>query len=167
MAKRLFAKFLAKQSQVYYFDDPDLNAAAAAHENIRSFCAAALGAPPPFGVGAAAGKTRIHQALKAASWDITRLYAPTDLGVPAFNIGSKIWASEDYANGLGLMINGAFVSKKQAEAARRNLPAQSSAFEIGTEPHALRSADTAGLIPSDISVTEETTRHLSNPGQKQ
>jgi hypothetical protein len=69
--------------------------------------------------------------------------------------------------GLGLLINGVFVSKKQAEAARRNLPARSSAFEIGTEPHALRSADTAGLMPSDISVTEETTRHLSNPGQKQ
>ena len=31
---------------------------------------------------------------------------PTDLGVPAFNIGSKFWSTGDFANGLGLMING-------------------------------------------------------------
>jgi hypothetical protein len=66
-----------------------------------------------------------------------------------------------------LMINGVFVSKKQAEAARQNPPARSNAFERGTAPHSLRPADTAGLLPSDASVTEETTRHLHNPGQKQ
>jgi hypothetical protein len=106
MASRLFAKFLAKQGKVTYFDDADLNAAADAHENIKYFCLAALGAPQPFGIPPAPGKTRIHQALKAASWDVTQLVAPTDLGVPAFNKGSKTWSTGDFDNGLGLMING-------------------------------------------------------------
>lgn len=87
----------------------------------------------------------------------------------AAEIISRVWIAGviPLLVGLGLLINGVFVSKRQAEAARRNLPIRSSPFEIGAEPHSLRSADTAGLIPSDISVTEETTRHLSNPGQKQ
>jgi hypothetical protein len=112
MAKRLFDKFLAKQNDVYYFDDPDLNAAAANHDNIKYFCAAALGAYPPNGVPPPPGKTRIHQALKAADWDVTKLIAPTDLGVPAFNLGTKgnVWSlgrpTEDWNNGLGLMIDG-------------------------------------------------------------
>src|SRR5437667_247815 len=37
-ASRLFSKFLAKQSQVTYFTDNDLDKAAAAHENIQYFC---------------------------------------------------------------------------------------------------------------------------------
>ena len=106
MAKRLFKKFLAKQSRVYYFEDKDLNAAADDHDNIQYFCAAALGAPYPFGIPPAPGKTRIHQALKAAGWDVNKLLAPTDLGVPAFNRGSKAWQTRDFNNGLGLMING-------------------------------------------------------------
>jgi hypothetical protein len=103
MAKRLFAKFLARQIAVTYFDDAALNAAAADHPNIRAFCAAALSAP---GGHQAPGKIRIHQALQQANWDLRKLIAPTDLGVPAFNRGSKIWSTGDFANGLGLMING-------------------------------------------------------------
>lgn len=106
MAERLFAQFLKKNSSIFYFIDTDLNAAAAAHANIKHFCNAALGAPFPFGTPPAPGTTRIHQALKAASWDIGKLVAPTDLGVPAFNTGSKVQGSEDFGNGLGLMING-------------------------------------------------------------
>jgi len=52
------------------------------------------------------GKTRIHQALKNANWDITKIVIPTDLGVPAFNLGSKIFTTQDFDNGLGVMING-------------------------------------------------------------
>ena len=33
------------------------------------------------------GKTRIHQALKQANWDIRQLIAPTDLGVAQLNAG--------------------------------------------------------------------------------
>jgi hypothetical protein len=113
MARRLFNKFLAKQSRVYYFEDADLNAAADAHDNITVFRFRALGAPI-FGYSAmpAPGKTRIHQALKAANWDVAKLVAPTDLGVPAFNKGDKYtyWglggSTGDFDNGLGLMING-------------------------------------------------------------
>jgi hypothetical protein len=105
MARRLFIKFLVKQDQVYYFKDDDLNAAAAKHENILHFCTAALGAPS-WGVLPPPGKTRIHQALKAAGWDINNLVAPTDLGVPAFNLGSKALNTKDFGNGLGVMING-------------------------------------------------------------
>lgn len=105
MAKRLFEKFLAKQSAVVYFDDMDLSKAAAAHSNVNSFLDAALGAPGVSTPGP--GKTRIHQALKAAGWDLNKLVAPTDLGVPAFNNGDKKWdQTGDFANGLGLMING-------------------------------------------------------------
>lgn len=107
MATRLFKQFLAKQNQVLYFDDGDLNRVAAAHNNIKYFCDAALSAPNM--TNRTAGKTRIHQALKNAGWDISKLRAPTDLGVPAFNIGDKgglFGSSGDFANGLGVMING-------------------------------------------------------------
>jgi hypothetical protein len=87
----------------------------------------------------------------------------------AAQIISRIWVAGviPLFVGLGLLINGVFVSKKQVEATKQNLAIRSSTFERGTEPQSLRPADTAGLIPSDVSVTEETTRHLSNPGQKQ
>ncbi len=105
MAQRLFDQFLAKQTKVVYFDDRDLSKAAAGHTNLNSFIDLALGAP-----GARApktGVTRIHQALKAANWDIAKLVAPTDLGILAFNNGDKKWdQTGDFANGLGVMING-------------------------------------------------------------
>lgn len=83
-----------------------MNKAAAGHKNIEHFCKAALGAPAPVGVPPATGKTRIHQALKAAGWDIGKLTAPTDRGVPAFNDGSKFWGTGDFDNGLAVVING-------------------------------------------------------------
>jgi hypothetical protein len=82
---------------------------------------------------------------------------------------SRIWVAGviPLFVGIGLLINGVFVSKKQVEAVRQKRPAGSEAIEGKIEPPALRSAETAGLMPSDVSVTEETTRHLSNHGQKQ
>jgi hypothetical protein len=82
----------------------------------------------------------------------------------AAEIISRIWVAGviPLLVGLGLLINGVFVSKKQAEAARQQLLLRSRAFDRTAEPPALHAADTAGLIPSDASVTEETTRHLSN-----
>lgn len=106
MAKRLFDAFLDdKPRQIMFFDDADLSAAAAKHKNILAFMSAALSAPnSPH--KADAGKVRIHQALKAAGWDISKLIAPADLGVPAFNDGNKTLSTGDFNNGLGLMING-------------------------------------------------------------
>ncbi len=104
MAKRLFDAFLAPNRSVIYFDDASLNAAAKGHENIQHFCDAAVSAPGSPSI--TAGKIRIHQALKAAGWDIAKLMMPTGLGVPAFNLGSKAFSTKDFDNGLGLMING-------------------------------------------------------------
>lgn len=105
MARRLFNAFLADTCRnVAYFDDASLNAAADTHPNIEFFCNAALSAPNS--TQKSNGKTRIHQALQKANWDITKLFAPSDLGVPAFNNGSKVWNTDDFDNGLGLMING-------------------------------------------------------------
>jgi hypothetical protein len=111
MARRLFTSFLAKQSQVIYFEDQDLNKAVDAHDRMDYFCRAALGAPWPWGVPPGSGKTRIHQALQAAKWDLNHLVAPTDLGAPVFNEGDK-WtvthlgdSTGDWANGLAVMID--------------------------------------------------------------
>ena len=104
MSERLFNAFLSKKSGVEYFSDEALNTAAAKHPNINAFCHKALSAPTS--LQRSVGKTRIHQALQNAGWDIGKITAPTDLGVPAFNSGSKAFASEDFDNGLGVMING-------------------------------------------------------------
>jgi hypothetical protein len=105
MAKRLFDAFLQDTSRsVAYFDDASLNTAAGSHPNINSFCNAALSAPNS--PNKAVGKIRIHQALKSANWDITKMYMPTGLGVPAFNLGTKAFSTQDFNNGLGVMING-------------------------------------------------------------
>ena len=69
--------------------------------------------------------------------------------------------------GIGLMINGIFVSKKQAEAARREQRATPNALREGADARALRSADTSEFIQPDYSVTEGTTKHLSTSGPKQ
>ena len=68
--------------------------------------------------------------------------------------------------GIALIFNGLFVSKKLVEAAR--LRPQTGPDVLGgeTDPRTLRSADTSEFIPSDFSVTEETTKHLRNSGQK-
>lgn len=68
--------------------------------------------------------------------------------------------------GLALMINGIFVSKKQAEVARRSMPTTPEAVAGSTESRTLRSADTSEFIPPSYSVTEGTTKHLSNTGTK-
>lgn len=104
MSGRLFDKFLAPSRAVAFFEDPDLNAAADKHENIQYWCNAALSAPDL--PNKSEGRTRIHQALKAADWDLKKLVIPTDLGVPAFNNGNKATATGDFNNGLGVMING-------------------------------------------------------------
>ena len=97
-----------------FFDDPALNVAAANHQNIQYFCNAAVSVPvvPPviWGRGGGrnpgpvnpGGKRRIHQALQEVGWDIGKMVSPTDLGVPAFNMGSKDFSTGDFDNGLGV-----------------------------------------------------------------
>ena len=113
MARRLFNEFLGGKKKVEFFEDPTLNQAAAAHGHIQAFCAAAMGIPAaPHAIwGRGGGRMpaparRIHQTLKEAGWDISKLVAPGDLGVPAFNDGDKYFSTGDFNNGLGLMVNG-------------------------------------------------------------
>ncbi|PYS84027.1 MAG: hypothetical protein DMF67_07100 [Acidobacteria bacterium] len=65
-----------------------------------------------------------------------------------------------------MLINGVFVSKRQAEIARRAWQSGPDALAKGADARALRSADTSEFIPSDFSVTEGTTKHLSTPAPK-
>ena len=67
--------------------------------------------------------------------------------------------------GLALIINGLVISKKQVEIQNRN-ERELTPLEEGATPRSLRPADTSQFIPTGVSVTEGTTRHLSNTGQK-
>ncbi len=105
MAKRLFDAFLNQRHKgVAYFDDAHLNTAVANHPNIEWFSNAVLSAPNS--PNRTSGQVRIHQALQQAGWDIQKLRMPQNLGVPALNLGSKVFSTRDFNNGLGLMING-------------------------------------------------------------
>jgi hypothetical protein len=81
---------------------------------------------------------------------------------------NRIWVAGviPFFVGLGLIINGVFVSKKQAEAVRREQDKELRALSKTEDRPALRSADTSEFIPSNFSVTEGTTKHLSKPEAK-
>jgi len=69
--------------------------------------------------------------------------------------------------GMALIINGLFVSKKLVDITRPGPRTGPNALGGEAEPRTLRPADTNEFIPSDFSVTEETTKHLRSSGQKQ
>jgi len=68
--------------------------------------------------------------------------------------------------GLELTINGAIVSKKLVEAARRDSQTGPAGLEGESNPRSLRSADTNEFLSSPFSVTEQTTKHLRGSGEK-
>jgi hypothetical protein len=69
--------------------------------------------------------------------------------------------------GLALITNGAVVSKKLVEAARRSSPGEQLGGLAGDAgPASLRSADTNEFLSSPFSVTEQTTRHLGRSSEK-
>lgn len=78
----------------------------------------------------------------------------------------RIWIAGiiPFMVGLALIINGLVVSKKMVEIHNREKRTQD--LEEGEAPRVLRPADTSQFIPTGVSVTEGTTRHLSNTGQK-
>ena len=82
----------------------------------------------------------------------------------AVEIISRIWIAGVFpiCVGLALLINGLFVSKKIVEITRQISQREMNDLEKGTERHALGSAETAEIIPPNLSVTEGTTKHLSN-----
>jgi hypothetical protein len=81
---------------------------------------------------------------------------------------SRIWIAGVIPTfvGLALIINGLFVSKKQAEIAKRNRE-QALQGHDEMDPRSLRPANTTEFIPPEFSVTDQTTKHLRNTGQKQ
>src|SRR5256714_13763137 len=97
------------------------------------------------------------------------IVAGSNVPPDAVQILNSIWVAGvfPFFVGVGLMINGIFVSKKQAEAARRAQRATPGALREGADARSLRSADTSEFIPPDYSVTEGTTKHLSSSNPKQ
>lgn len=84
---------------------------------------------------------------------------------------SRIWIAGviPFFVGLGLLINGIVVSKRLVETERRaelSKAADTGALERGAERRSLSSADTSEFLPTNFSVTEDTTKHLTSPGQK-
>ena len=74
---------------------------------------------------------------------------------------SRIWVAGviPVFVGLALIFNGVFISKKALASSKR---APNSTSELtGDETPALRSANTAEFLPTNFSVTENTTRHLN------
>ena len=68
--------------------------------------------------------------------------------------------------GLALIVNGVFISKRQAEIARRAaLNELNLSGEDSNHPY-LRAADTTEFVSSGFSVTEGTTKHLGSADQK-
>lgn len=66
--------------------------------------------------------------------------------------------------GIAVIVNGWFISRKIVEVARRNTePLQ---LERNVNPASLPEGETNDFIPSDFSVTEETTRSLRRSGPK-
>ncbi len=67
--------------------------------------------------------------------------------------------------GVALIINGLVVSKKIVQAIEREQK-KSTQLEEGTAAKGLRAADTSEFIPTNFSVTDQTTRHLQGSERK-
>ncbi len=79
---------------------------------------------------------------------------------------SRIWVAGiiPFLVGVALIINGWFVSKKQAEIAERAERSRENLLGNAGVTPALRSANTAEFVPPSFGITEGTTKHLKNPG---
>ena len=83
---------------------------------------------------------------------------------------SRIWIAGviPFLIGIALIINGLFVSKKIVEVTRREeLRLSPPALGGSTAPRSLNTADTSEISPASFSVTEDTTKHLTNSRPKQ
>ena len=85
----------------------------------------------------------------------------------AREIITRVWLAGiiPFMVGVALMINGLVISKKMVEIQNR-IAEEPKPLEEGATPRTLRPADTSQFIPTGVSVTEGTTRHLSNSEQK-
>ena len=80
---------------------------------------------------------------------------------------TRIWIAGiiPFMVGLALIINGLVVSRKIVEIQKREMK-RTEDLQEAPAPRGLRAADTSEFIPTGMSVTEGTTRHLSNTGKK-
>jgi len=80
---------------------------------------------------------------------------------------SRIWLAGviPFMVGIALIINGLVVSKKIVEAIDREQK-KSVQLPEGAPAKGLRSADTSEFIPTNFSVTDQTTRHLESVERK-
>jgi hypothetical protein len=67
--------------------------------------------------------------------------------------------------GLALIVNGLVVSKKIVEAVEREQNRTKTLEDVPT-PRGVRAADTSEFIPANMSVTDQTTRHLDKSERK-
>lgn len=82
---------------------------------------------------------------------------------------TRIWVAGiiPFMVGLALIINGLVVSKRIVEAQERAMKdVKPLPLEEGPTPRGLRAADTNQFIPTNVSVTDGTTRHLENSERK-
>lgn len=84
-----------------------------------------------------------------------------------FQLLNTIWIAGliPFMVGLALIINGAVVSKKIVRALERENESKKS-LEEGPAPRGIKAADTNQFIPTDYSVTDQTTRHLESTERK-
>ena len=80
---------------------------------------------------------------------------------------SRVWVAGviPFFVGMALIINGVVVSKKLVEIANRTQMGPGG-LEGDATRAGLRPADTSGFVPTGVSVTDQTTRHLSGSEQK-
>lgn len=68
--------------------------------------------------------------------------------------------------GIAFIVNGWFISRKMVEVARRNTDPGALPLQPNMNRDSLPEAEANHFIPSDFSVTEETTRSLRRSGPK-
>jgi hypothetical protein len=85
----------------------------------------------------------------------------------AAEIITRIWIAGiiPFMVGLALIVNGLVVSKRIVEAFERDQE-RMKAVDEGASPRGLRPADTSEFIPANLSVTDQTTRHLQKSERK-
>jgi hypothetical protein len=81
---------------------------------------------------------------------------------------TRLWVAGviPFMVGVALIVNGLVVSKKIVEAQQRALGEGKTPDDEGVGARSLRAADTSQFIPTNLSVTDGTTRHLENSERK-
>ena len=88
MAKREFDEFQSHHQGLSLYTDPQLDNVINGSANFKQYPERTVNAPAMSVFDPS--KSRIHQALAAAGWDVNGVTPITDLGVPVFNDGGSL-----------------------------------------------------------------------------